>query len=237
MEPIRIEPGHWQHLGSIGGLAAALYFGNHGVTWADTVMSLCVFTITTAFGVGLEARITERYLTKCKIQRRAGEGDNSELESMIEGRARAMAQDHPVTLATGNTPVFVPVAENVTRKQIHPAMEAYKFETTLPALDGTHVRLGLMKFCKQQWTWLDHPELGYPEGDYREKTWVETGRLSRRELNVYKGILEHNHAIARKGSARNATHVTTDPAIIREGAWGTPLPHPNTCECDDCAVT
>jgi hypothetical protein len=154
-----------------------------------------------------------------------------EAKALAAARERARQADMNVT--SGNVNILVPVASSVKKQQLHPDMVEHQFVVTAPRLDEYRARLTLKKICKRQLMYYKHPELGYPNGDFREQTWLK--ECTRRELKVCIGILEHNGGIARKGSAKNSPYVMIDLGVISEGAHGTPLPHPKSCECESCA--
>lgn len=158
------------------------------------------------------------------------EQDERQRERDRQAEARAWAMNNQHIITSGNTPVVVPVAD---KQRIHPAMEEYQYVTTAPALNEHRVRMYLKRLCKRQIVYRNHPELGYPQGDYREKTWVQSGEFTRKALTVCLGILEHAGGIGRASAARNATYITRDWRVIEMGKDGTALPHPPGCECDE----
>jgi hypothetical protein len=152
-----------------------------------------------------------------------------ETKALAAAKERARQTDTNIT--TGNVQIAVPVASNAKKQQLHPEMVTHQFVVTAPRLDEYRTRLMLKKLCKRQLTYYKHPELGHPNGDFREQTWLK--ECTRRELKISLAILEFNRGIARKGSAKNSPFVITDLDIIDDGARGIALPHPSDCQCDE----
>jgi hypothetical protein len=151
-------------------------------------------------------------------------------------KRREWEAEHPTTITGGNVNIPVPVYSNtvkaVSKKQIPQEFIEHQFVVTAPRLDDNRIRRGMKRFCNRQLTWLSHPELGKPEGDYKETTWLN--EYTRRELKVFTGILEFNRGIARKTKAKNSTYTTIDPEVLKMGVRGSYLPHPKECDCDEC---
>ena len=146
----------------------------------------------------------------------------AEQEGIIQAKARAMADGY--VQVGGNAGTVIERAHNVQKHTITPRMVENQYIAETPAID--YLRLDIKKICKRQLTLRDHPELGYPDGDYREKTWVVSGILPRTRLINVVDTLKHNQGIDRKGEAKNSPYVTVNWNVIQLGAQGERLPLP-----------
>jgi len=103
-------------------------------------------------------------------------------------------------------------------------------QNTAQVVNLSEVDNAIKKICRRNVILVEHPELGFPRGDFREVTWVTTKEMSRHLLLVAIGILERHGGIERAGTNGNSTRIVKDLDVIKRGAR-TPLPHPVDCWC------
>jgi hypothetical protein len=106
-------------------------------------------------------------------------------------------------------------------------------QNTAQVIRLAEVDNAIRKICRRNVTLIEHPELGFPDGDFREVTWVATKEMTRKSLLLAIAILERHQGIERKGSNGNSTWIVKDPEVIKRGAKS-PLKHPPDCWCADC---
>jgi hypothetical protein len=91
----------------------------------------------------------------------------------------------------------------------------------------------IKKICRRTVTLVEHPDLGYPGGDFRQETWVSTKEMTRNTLLLSVAILERHGGIERINGNKNSSWTVRDLEVIKRAARN-PLRHPLECWCDDC---
>ena len=138
----------------------------------------------------------------------------------------------------GNTPTVIDMAPGwaealaEVKREVPEAFKGY--QNTAQVIGLAEVDNAVKKICRRTLTLVEHKDLGFPDGDFREATWVVTKEMTRKSLLLAIGILERHGGIERKGNAKNATYGVKDLEVIKRGAR-TPLPHPLDCWCSGCA--
>jgi hypothetical protein len=136
-----------------------------------------------------------------------------------------------VVVTGGNVQTAIDKAPETVRK-VPEGFAAY--QNTVQVVGLREVDSAINKICRRTWTLIENPELGFPQGDFREVTWVKSKKMTRKTLLLAIAILERHGGIERAGSNGNSTWIVKDPEVIKRGAR-TPLPHPIDCYCADCA--
>jgi hypothetical protein len=230
--------GQWQHVITIAFIGGGFYFGKQADTLANTAATLALFGLAASHGFFVDGTIYEQTRKERIIQERASGQLTVEEENGFIARARVWLMDHPTKTTSGNVNIPVPVQADTVKavkKEAPEVFEKFQFETTTPRLDDTYIRRGIKRICTRQL----HQRQQYPDGDYREASWLRTfgGPFPREELKVYLGILEYAGGIARKTSNPKSSFVTVGEAawgVVADGARGKHLPHPDKCECGEC---
>jgi hypothetical protein len=135
-----------------------------------------------------------------------------------------------VVVTSGNVQTAIDKAPETVRKV--PAAFA-QYQNTAQAVSLSEVDNAIKKICRRNVTLIEHPDLGFPDGDFRYDTWVRTNEMTNNILLLSLAILEKHGGIERKGSAKNSTWIKRDLDVIKRGAR-TRLEHPIGCWCDGC---
>lgn len=147
------------------------------------------------------------------------------------GRAFIRDEVAKVVVTGGNVRTAVDMAPQAVRK-VPDGFVA--MQNTAEVIRLAEVDNAIKKICRRTLTLVEHPDLGFPCGDFREVTWVSTKEMTRNTLLLSLFTLEHHGGIEREADRKNATKIVKDLEVIKRGARA-PLPHAIGCWCADCA--
>jgi hypothetical protein len=169
---------------------------------------------------------------------------NKRLDNLRDARMFAQPTEEEKTMGQSFVRKVITdtvVTEGNVRTAVEKAPEAVKkvpagfvaYQNTAEVVGLREVDRAINMICRRNWTLIDNPDLGFPQGDFREVTWVKTKKMTRKSLLLAIAILERHNGIERAGDNGNSTWVVKDPEVIKRGARE-PLKHPIGCYCADC---
>src|SRR5512139_772134 len=130
---------------------------------------------------------------------------------------RHLVRDEVTKVVVTGSNVRIPVDK--MPETVRPVPAQFKaYQNTAATVSLSEVDNAIRKICRRNEILIDHPDLGFPKGDFREVTWVTTNEMTRKLLLLAIGILERHGGIERAGNAGNSTWVVKDAEVIRRGA-------------------
>jgi hypothetical protein len=230
------KPQPWLHVISFSGLASTMYCYSNSVGYRGDVVTTMFAILTCTAAITIDGLIARQDAWEKFMKQRAYAQPTLEETKAWELAMEKYVNNHPKTITGGNVNIALPVAENVV-KVSKPKKEApeefQQYQKTEQLVTLAEVDNAVKKICRRNLTLVAHPDLGHPEGDFREDIWVDTKEMTRKVLNMALAVLEFNLGICRKGSAKNSSYIVADVEVLKLGARG-PLPHPDDCKCEKC---